>query len=524
MLSGRIGFVVTVIWMACLPLAGIDAATATPRPPATQPSNSYFPVAKGTTWKYLVTTDRSDKAEHPYVQTVTAGDPISDNGLQLSAIGDEAYLLQDDGVYLYGHFRNRRVQPLADPLHILPAKLRTGETWNLTVKTDSLYSTCLGHQTIKTDGGNFLTECVYTTSPAGSGDSVQRQEYRYFAKDIGLVRETITEKTHLSSGKIVTSQITRDLVAFSPLNAISPAPAKQMETIGTDSLQGSLLDSAGQPLAQASFVLKRLDKPDRTVLQTDIQGHFAANGLDPAGVYALSVAVPSFAPTEAPLHSADGRPIQIALRLSEQSNATAAADKEEDPFTIARKLAAKGEHAAALAKYDEAIKLTPSNGSILAYRALSHLALGHTKQAEEDVEAALHLNDKDATIWESAGQVKVSLKQYGQARALFDKAAQLSPKSAGAMYTDLAASLEGQNDPALAGDIESALKSAGNADPPSPEALFQLGQAYANSGKQEGKTYLQKYLAVTAKLPGDQRDPQKVQLAKQLIRALDALK
>jgi tetratricopeptide (TPR) repeat protein len=524
MLLGRIGIVVILILMACLPLAGINAATATPQPPATQPSNSYFPVSKGTTWKYLVTTDRTDKPERPYVQTVTAGDPITDNGRPLFAIGDEAYLLQDDGVYLYGHVRNGKVQPLIDPLHILPAKLHTGETWNLTVKADSLYSTCLGHQTIKTEGGDFLTECIYTTSPAGNSDSVQRQVYRYFAKDVGLVRETITEKTHLSSGAVVTSEVTRDLVAFAAANASAPVPAKQMETIGTDSVRGSLLDSAGQPLAQASLVIKRLDKPDRTVLQTDIQGHFAASGLDPAGVYALSVAVPNFAPTETPLHSADGRPIQIAVRLSEQNNATAAADKEEDPFTAARTLAAKGDHAAALTKYDEAIKLAPLNGSILAYRALSHLALGQTRQAQDDVEAALHLNDKDAIIWESAGQVKVSLKQYAQARALFDKAAQLSPKTAGAMYTDLAAALEAQNDPALAGDVESALKSAGNAEPPSPEALFQLGQAFANSGKQEGKPYLQKYLDVTAKLPPAQRDPQKVQLAKQLIRVLDALK
>jgi tetratricopeptide (TPR) repeat protein len=353
---------------------------------------------------------------------------------------------------------------------------------------------------------------------------VQRQVYRYFAKDVGLVRETITEKTRLSTGTVVTSEVTRDLVAFAAASAIAPVPVKHLETIGTESVQGRLLDSAGQPLAQASFVLKRLDKPDRTVLQTDIQGHFTASGLDPAGVYALSVAVPNFAPTETPLHSADGRPIQVAVRLSEQNNATAASDKEEDPFTAARALAAKGDHAAALVKYDEAIKLAPSNGSILAYRALSHLALGQTHQAEDDVEAALHLNDKDAIIWESAGQVKVGLKQYAQARALFDKAARLSPKSAGAMYTDLAAALEAQNDPALAGDIESALKSAGDADPPSPEALFQLGQAYANSGKQEGKTYLHKYLDVTATLPADKRDPQKIQLAKQLIRALDALK
>ena len=65
---------------------------------------------------------------------------------------------------------------------------------------------------------------------------------------------------------------------------------------------------------------------------------------------------------------------------------------------------------------------------------------------------------------------------------------------------------------------------AAAADPPSAEALFQLGQSYANAGKQEGKTYLQKYLDVSAKLPEGQQDKQKMQVAKQLIRALDIIK
>ena len=83
--------------------------------------------------------------------------------------------------------------------------------------------------------------------------------------------------------------------------------------------------------------------------------------------------------------------------------------------------------------------------------------------------------------------------------------------------------LSARNDPSLSGEIEAALKTAATADPPSPEALFQLGQSYANAGRQEGKGYLRQYLELAAKLPEDQRDPQKVQLAKQLIRALDVV-
>jgi cytochrome c-type biogenesis protein CcmH/NrfG len=154
---------------------------------------------------------------------------------------------------------------------------------------------------------------------------------------------------------------------------------------------------------------------------------------------------------------------------------------------------------------------------------LSHLALRQAPEAQQDVDHAMKLSGKEPVVLEAAGQVKIAQGEIDPGRQLFEKAAQLSPKSTGAIYTDLAAALSARNDPKLAGDVEAALKTAASADPPSPEALFQLGQAYANAGRQEGKTYLRKYIDLSAKLPADQRDPQKVQLAKQLIRALDVV-
>jgi Flp pilus assembly protein TadD len=196
---------------------------------------------------------------------------------------------------------------------------------------------------------------------------------------------------------------------------------------------------------------------------------------------------------------------------------------QQDAFAAARKLAAAGDHRAALAKYSQAFEANPKDGRILAYRALSHLALRQSAEAQQDVDRAMKLSDKEPVVLEAAGQVKIAEGKVADGRAMFEKAAEVSPKSKGAIYTDLAAALSARNDPKLAGDVESALKTAASADPPSPEALFQLGQAYANAGRQEGKQYLRKYLELSAKMPDDQRDPQKVQLAKQLIRALDVV-
>lgn len=196
---------------------------------------------------------------------------------------------------------------------------------------------------------------------------------------------------------------------------------------------------------------------------------------------------------------------------------------QEDAFAAARKLATAGDHRAALAQYSRAFESNPKDGRILAYRALSHLALRQPQEAQQDVDQAMKLSEKEPVVLEAAGQVKIAQGEIGPGRQLFEKAAQLSPKSTGAIYTDLAAALSARNDPKLAGDVEAALKTAASADPPGPEALFQLGQAYANAGRQEGKTYLRKFIDLSAKLPEDQRDPQKVQLAKQLIRALDVV-
>jgi tetratricopeptide (TPR) repeat protein len=294
------------------------------------------------------------------------------------------------------------------------------------------------------------------------------------------------------------------------------------QPLGTDSVRGELLDPAGQPIAQAALTLRRIDKPEAQTLQTDVGGRFSAAGLDPAGSYVLDATLIGYPSAEFTLHSGDRRPVQAALRL--QSRPTPGKDSAEALFAAGRKLATDGDHKAALAKYAEAIAVDPKNVTYLAYRALSQLALGQSKEAQQTIEDALRLNDKEAVVWEVAGQIKAAQNQPNQARALFDKAAQLSPKTAGATYVDLAAALAARKDNNLAKDIESALKAAAAAEPPSAEALFQLGQSYASAGRQEGKAYLKRYVDLSAKLPEAEQDKQKVQIAKQLIRALDIIK
>jgi thioredoxin-like negative regulator of GroEL len=193
-------------------------------------------------------------------------------------------------------------------------------------------------------------------------------------------------------------------------------------------------------------------------------------------------------------------------------------------FAEAEALARKGDHPAAIAKYDAALAADRKAAKVHAYKTLSLIALKKFDQAEKEIAQAVASNPKEYTYQEISGQLRIAEGKIAEGKSLYDKAAELSRQSAGSIYTDLAAALAGRNDPKLNGDIDAALKKAADANPPGADALFALGQSYTNAGRPEARKYLQRYLDVASKLPPEKRDERKIRLAKQLIRAIDTVK
>ena len=193
-------------------------------------------------------------------------------------------------------------------------------------------------------------------------------------------------------------------------------------------------------------------------------------------------------------------------------------------FAQGEALARQGKHREAVAKYDAAIAADGKAAKPHAYKALSLMAMHDWEGAEREASRAVAMDAKDYTFQEILGQVKVGQGRIAGGKALYAKAAGMSPGNAGAVYTDLAAVLAARKEDRLAGEIDSALKRAAGAEPPSAEALFALGQSYVNAGRAEGKGYLQRYIEVASKLPEGKRDETKIRLARQLIRAVDAVK
>jgi tetratricopeptide (TPR) repeat protein len=186
-------------------------------------------------------------------------------------------------------------------------------------------------------------------------------------------------------------------------------------------------------------------------------------------------------------------------------------------------LAESGDHTAAVEKYDKAIARDPASADAHAWKAASLISLNRLDDADAEIQRATKQNGDEFTYQMIAGKLEIARGNIDAGSALYDRAAKNSPRDAGKVYADLAAALVERKDEKLTSRIESALKSAAAASPPHLDALFNLGQSYVSAGKPEGSDYLKRYLDAQAKLPEDQRDKQKMQLARKMIRAVDIL-
>ena len=186
-------------------------------------------------------------------------------------------------------------------------------------------------------------------------------------------------------------------------------------------------------------------------------------------------------------------------------------------------LAATGDHREALARFDSALSADAKLAEAHAGRAASLLSLKRVEEAEAAINNALALKN-EAGFHAIAGRIEVARGNVEEARKRYDRGAALSPKNAGKFYGDLAGALTARRDEKLSGQIESALKAAVAANPPHLDSLFNLGQSYVSAGREEGIKHLRRFAEEQARLPNEERDEQKIRVARQMIRAMEILK
>ena len=101
------------------------------------------------------------------------------------------------------------------------------------------------------------------------------------------------------------------------------------------------------------------------------------------------------------------------------------------PITIgARSKGKLGQHTAAIADFDLAIRLDPSDGTAYDNRGLAQGKLGQYFSAIDDFDAGIRLDPNDAAAYGNRGNAKAYLGQHIAAISDYDVAIRLDPKYA----------------------------------------------------------------------------------------------
>jgi len=532
--------VIMLAWGASSALAAAGEDGPAPAP--------WFPLGKGYTWKYSVSAKTDETPDKPYFQTLDSGPAAED----LLPIGDDYYVAKPDGFYLAGRrIAPDKVERLAEPRKVLPRDPRTGDTWKVTVGPEVTQLTCLGARTIQTEAGKFDAQCIIYSAERGDDPAWTRQGYRYYARGIGLVRETLVEDT-AKAGVRSRHEFGRELITFHAEDAPAPKVVQVAKPLGTEQVRGQLLDPVGQPIAQAAITLRRTDQAGTLQLQTDVFGRFNRADLDPAGTYELIADLTGYQGQQVPLHSPDGSALSVQVRLRPLGSAAqppttqprAALDDGDDlvarPLFLAvadtqpsdaaafiqegRKLAQQERHDEAIEQYRKALERDATSHQARAFLALSLTTINQLEEAQQQVAIALKAAPNEWLYHQVAGRILILRGDLKQGQAEYEQAARLSPRSAGVVWADFAGSLAARNDRTLDAQIETALKAATSAQPPHLDSFLFLGQSYMAAGKPEARDYLQRYVTLASALPKDQRDDRKLRLAKQLLRALEAVR
>src|SRR5215212_9148435 len=122
--------------------------------------------------------------------------------------------------------------------------------------------------------------------------------------------------------------------------------------------------------------------------------------------------------------------------------------------------AAKGDQAAALADYDEAIKLDPKNAPALTNRGTAHSEKGETDAALADFNAALKLNPRFASAYFNRANVYAAKGEADRAIADYTASIKLNSRNVnayiarGALYLAGGASANARDDMRRAAQLE----------------------------------------------------------------------
>ena len=292
------------------------------------------------------------------------------------------------------------------------------------------------------------------------------------------------------------------------------APSAQAQT-GT--ARGKVLDSQGQPLADAKVMIEYLGGVTRKFeVKTNKKGEFMQVGMQP-GQYRFTVSKEGYQGGTAEQRISLGDPTEVPefklhtmAEAAKQAGAPALEQLKGD-FQKAVELHNAGKLDEAEAAYKAILTTHPDVAEV--YRNLGAIYLNRKNytEAETALQKGLELRPGATEMTSLLAQVYQESGQADKAMALIDKSAGANPADVKAQYTRGIFLLNAnKNEEALAA-FEAAIK----ADPTFAESYFRVGALQIGQGKiPDAIQNLEKYLSLNP------TDKQNVATAQGLLKAL----
>jgi Tfp pilus assembly protein PilF len=302
----------------------------------------------------------------------------------------------------------------------------------------------------------------------------------------------------------------------------------------TAMIQGDVIGFDGKPLAAAVVKLHRTDISQDYQTKTDKKGHFIYMGLQPGGIFKVTIEVDGKEVDSQAGHASLSDPqimkfdlakskiakdmANAALNKAYQTGGTITPDMERgltpeqkdavekklkddaenikkhkelnDDYTAGLNAMEQKQWPQAIDSLEKASALDAKQTAIWANLADSYLSDAATKKgADRDAETqkgmdayskAIELKPDDASIHNNYGRALANAGKYTEAMAEMTKAAELDPPGAGKYYYNLGAILvnTGQSDAAVA-----AFQKSIAADPNYADSYFQYGVSLMSQAK-----------------------------------------